>query len=283
MYKFHQTPTHDYEPISHDKAYLFISYEKVLNFLAYNLDRNASEILSKPIQGSSSVDWYSSINSLKQIELLDIEEKEAALAKYWAFIDRINLLISSKLKNSKDPNKLDWASILEKIFDSQNNIIFSNGTDIAIIWGWKFFNNNNYKPATRSVISSGEVDPNQNNQSSAGASTSTSSSTFTEERTTEKTTIEEEFLNNDEPIEPDNAQYLNYEEEVYEEAGLVKRESSFIRFLKWFASNFWWLLLILLLIILLLLLMRNCEHERNYNEVNHDIENLQQNLNDRCN
>ncbi len=283
MYKFHQIPTNEYVPISHEKAYLFISYEKVLNFLAYNLDKNSSEILAKPIQTSTAVDWYSSRSSLKQIELLDADQKEEALAQYWNFIDRINLLITSKLKNSKDPNKLDWASILEKIFDSQNNIIFSNGTDIAIIWGWQFFNNNNYKPSTNSVLSSGIADPNQNNQSGNGNSTSTNSSTFTEERTTEKTTFEEETLNEEEPIEPETVEHLNFDEEPYQKPELVEKQSSFMRFLKWFASNFWWLLLILLLIILLLLLMRNCEHERNYNGVNHDIENLQQNLNERCN
>ena len=43
--------------------------------------------------------------------------------------------------------------IFEEIFNPTNIIIFSNGDDITIIWGWSLLNNENYLPFQINVVS----------------------------------------------------------------------------------------------------------------------------------
>lgn len=272
MYKFHQIPTLDYEPISHDKTYLFSNYERLSNFLVFNLDRKSSDILAKPIQTSNFVDWYSNFNNLIPIDNLSIEDKENALLKYWEFLEKINSLIA-KLRSTKEPDKINWSNILEKTFNSQNNIIFTNGEDIAIIWGWQFFNNKNYKPSILQNIPTIVDTPS--------------------ETPINISTIEESIIDdNIEVVKEDQEETpLEIQEQVVEEPLIINEEieelndksSGFLGFLKWIASKYWWIMLLLLLILLLLLLLKNCENEARYRHLNHEIENLENNLNQVCN
>jgi hypothetical protein len=272
MYKFHQIPTLDYEPISHDKTYLFSNYEKLSNFLIFNLDRESSDILAKPIKTQNYVDWYSNHSNLVQIENLSFEEKEKALVKYWTFLDKINSLIS-KLRSSKDNDKTNWSNILEKTFNSQNNLVFSNGNEIAIVWGWSFYNNKNYKPSILPNITSvGGTNQNSNDVDSIESSQPIIQEEFETNSISEDEEIKEE-------LEEDFIEPIIYEEEIIEEE---KRPSGFLNFLKWFASKYWWILLLLLLLFLLLLILKNCEHQRNYERLNHEIENIEGDLNNVC-
>ena len=67
MNKFHQIPTDSFAPISHDNSYLFNHYDKVANFLAFNLEKNYKNILAKPVQNGYSFDWFSNFENLKNI------------------------------------------------------------------------------------------------------------------------------------------------------------------------------------------------------------------------
>ena len=63
---------------------------------------------------------------------------------YWEFISTVQNKVVT-LQNSKDENHRDWAIILNEVFNDQNNIIFSNGIEFCIVWGWQFENRNNYQ------------------------------------------------------------------------------------------------------------------------------------------
>jgi hypothetical protein len=275
MIKFHQIPTIEYKPISHEKTYLFSNYEKVFNFLKFNSNISDFNILSKPVQTNNNIDWYSKYSNLKFIEEFTILDKETILQKYWLFMDSMSLEIN-KLKNSKEEDKLNWANILEKVFNHQNNLIFSNGENISIIWGWEFYNNNNYKP---SFIS------NQNEIKNIDSIDDPIDFKEDEEKTFEEKSIVEENTDDllEEELEPILEDEEKYIEEEYFEEETIKEESSFLKFLKWFASNFWWLLFVLLIICTLLLLLKNCEHQENYNRLNNDIENVEGQLTNICN
>ena len=56
---------------------------------------------------------------------------------YWQKIERLNKLIEL-FNNSKSKEKKQWAHLINNVFNSDNNIIFSDGNKITILWGWKF-------------------------------------------------------------------------------------------------------------------------------------------------
>jgi hypothetical protein len=122
---------------------------------------------------------------------------------------------------------------LTKVFNHQDNFIFSNGKDICIVWGWKFDNNEIYKP---------NIAKKQNPDliSEKTASIPNESVEISPQEMEPVYSFEEPILEQI-PIE---------EEEVIEEIpideNIENEKFSFLEFLKWFASKYWWLLLILL-------------------------------------
>jgi hypothetical protein len=238
MNKFHQIPTDTFVPISHDNSYLFNHYDKVANFLAFNLEKNYKNILAKPVQNGYAFDWFSNYENLKNINEQSKSESEIELLKYWEFIDVINLKIS-QLSDSNDDNNKNWAELLSKVFDHQNNFIFSNGTDLCIVWGWKFDNNQNYKP--NFVPKTNPISPIEE--------------TFVNQPTPiPQNVLEEEYV--EEPVEDEEIQQDNLEEEIIE-------ETSFLEFLKWFASTYWWLLWLLTALIALVFFIKSFAFEIN--------------------
>ena len=238
MNKFHQIPTDTFVPISHDNSYLFNHYDKVANFLAFNLEKNYKNILAKPVQNGYAFDWFSNYENLKNINEQSKSESEIELLKYWEFIDVINLKIS-QLSDSNDDNNKNWAELLSKVFDHQNNFIFSNGTDLCIVWGWKFDNNQNYKP--NFVAKTNTISPTEE--------------TFeTQPAPIQQNVLEEEYV--EEPFEDEEIQQDNLEEEIIE-------ETSFLEFLKWFASTYWWLLWLLTALIAFVFFIKSFAFEIN--------------------
>lgn len=235
MNKFHQIPTDKFVPISHDNSYLFNHYDKVANFLAFNLEKNYKNILAKPVQNGYLFDWFSVYENLVDIKEKETVETETALMKYWEFIEVINAKIQ-QLSNSNDENNKNWAKLLTKVFKRQDNFIFSNGKDICIVWGWKFDNNELYKP---------NIATNQN------LDLIPEKIVASIEKPLEKsvpeynpTNISHDFIHEEDLIEE-----IVFEEVLIDE-DINHKSSGFLEFLKWFASKYWWLLLILLGIIM---------------------------------
>lgn len=236
MNKFHQIPTDKFVPISHDNSYLFNHYDKVANFLAFNLEKNYKSILAKPVQNGYAFDWFSVYENLVNINEQNTAEAETALMKYWEFIEVINAKIQ-QLSNSNDENNKNWAKLLTKVFNRQDNFIFSNGKDICIVWGWKFDNNELYKP---------NIATNQN------LDLIPEKIVASIEKPLEKnvpefnpTNISHDFIHEEDLIEE-----IVFEEMLIDE-DVNHKSSGFLEFLKWFASKYWWLLLILLGLIML--------------------------------
>ena len=232
MNKFHQIPTDKFVPISHDNSYLFTHYDKVANFLAFNLEINYKNILAKPVQSGYVFDWFSIYENLININEQNSAETESGLLKYWEFIAVVNAKIQ-QLSNSNDENNKNWASLLTKVFNHQDNFIFSNGKDICIVWGWKFDNNEIYKP---------NIAKKQNHDliSEKTASIPNESVEISPQEMEPVYSFEEPILEQI-PIEKEEVI-----EEIPIDENIENEKFSFLEFLKWFASKYWWLLLILL-------------------------------------
>ncbi len=235
MNKFHQIPTDTFVPISHDNSYLFNHYDKIANFLAFNLEKNYKNILAKPVQNGYMFDWFSIYDNLISNNDKNKEESENELLKYWEFIEVINAKIN-QLSNSNDENNKNWAKLLTKVFNQKDNFIFSNGNNICIVWGWKFNNNEIYKPnlTKRENIIAPEIQPSENHQA---------------------TNIESEEQEPALEGNPEDDSFSNDQvEEIIEEE--IIKDSSFLEFLKWFASKYWWLLWLLTSLIALVFFIK---------------------------
>jgi hypothetical protein len=243
MNKFHQIPTDTFVPVSHDNSYLFNHYDKVANFLAFNLEKNYKNILAKPIQNEYMFDWFSSYENLTNINEKSKVESEEQLIKYWEFLEIINAKIK-QLSASNEENNKNWANLLTKVFNHTDNFIFSNGKDICIVWGWKFDNNKNYKP---NII----IDPNKKEENQINYP------------------INNPVSNNEDSIVPEDSPENQEIQEFIEEINTFEdvlvedvfetekeEESSFLNFLKWFASNYWWLLIVLAVLTILVFLYK---------------------------
>jgi hypothetical protein len=243
MNKFHQIPTDTFVPVSHDNSYLFNHYDKVANFLAFNLEKNYKNILAKPIQNGYMFDWFSTYENLININEKSKVESEEQLIKYWEFLELINDKIK-QLSASNEENNKNWANLLTKVFNHTDNFIFSNGKDICIVWGWKFDNNKNYKP---NII----IDPNKKEENQINYPinnpVSNNEDSITPEDSPENQEIQEfiEEINTFEDV---------LVEDVFETE--KEEESSFLNFLKWFASNYWWLLIVLAVLTILVFLYK---------------------------
>ncbi len=235
MNKFHQIPTDTFVPISHDNSYLFNHYDKIANFLAFNLEKNYKNILAKPVQNGYMFDWFSIYDNLISNNDKNKEESENELLKYWEFIEVINAKIN-QLSNSNDENNKNWAKLLTKVFNQKDNFIFSNGNNICIVWGWKFNNNEIYKPnlTKRENIIAPEIQPSEKHQA-------TNIESEEQEPTLEGNPEDDSFSN-------------DQVDEIIEEE--IIKDSSFLEFLKWFASKYWWLLWLLTSLIALVFFIK---------------------------
>lgn len=244
MNKFHQIPTDQFVPISHDNSYLFTHYDKVSNFLAFNLNRNYKNILAKPVQNGYMFDWFSVHEGLININQYGKTETDAGLIKYWEFIEIVNAKIA-ELSNTDDEDRRNWASLLSKVFNHHNNFIFSNGKEISIVWGWKFDNNEIYKPSIANKPAIGAVQGVE-----AGAISSINAE---HDQKIEKMNLaveEKGQVDAEKPKIRAIKPIFDEPTEVLGSTDAVKEQDSnkiygFRGFLQWFAAKFWWLLWLL--------------------------------------
>ena len=247
MQKFHQISTDQYVPLSHDNSYLFNHYEKVHNFIKLKIDSQYKNILAKPIKHNYEVEWFSPFPNL--IETTD--NQQLALHQYWDFQDKLSKQLDV-LSINKDEDTKNWISLLKTVFNPENNIIFNNDSNISIVWGWKFENNNIQKPLL--------ADPSK-----------LTNPVFIEP----PITIEQvegkinDDVNGDLIIEPepelindenDDSIFKEDFQEVENEIEKIEEKGGFLEFLKEFAGKYWWLLVVLLSLIVLVYFIKTINY-----------------------
>ena len=136
-------------------------------------------------------------------------------------------------------------------FAPENNIIFNNDSDISIIWGWKFENNNIQKPLLAD-------------------STNLSNKVFNEPIIIEPDgDIISEDDNGDlinepklESINEENEDSIFKEDfqDVENEIEKIEEKGGFLEFLKEFAGKYWWLLVVLLSLIVIVYFIKTINY-----------------------
>ncbi|WP_329806332.1 hypothetical protein [Flavobacterium facile] len=256
MEKFHQIATEQYIPISHDKSFLFDLFDKIASFIAKDLssEKNYRNVLAKPVKNNFEIDFYSVFPNLVSID--STENKNSILHEYWNLMQLINDKIAT-LSTSKDENNIYWANLLALVFNKKNNLIFSNGTNFCIVWGWEFENNNNYKP-----IFDNNPKVEEQNSIKADPNGIPVSEPIKEpievDNVSDVTSEEDNEKEIDDPKSP-----IDKPEEIEPEvvAEIETQEpNSFLEFLKWFASNYWWLLLVLTTLIIIVFFVKSLKY-----------------------
>ncbi len=247
MQKFHQISTDQYVPLSHDNSYLFNHYEKVHNFIKTRIDSQFKNILAKPIKHNYEVEWFSPFPNLRETT----DNQQLALHQYWDFQDKLSKQLDV-LSINKDEDTKNWISLLKTVFNPENNIIFNNDSNISIVWGWKFENNNIQKPLL--------ADPSK-----------LTNPVFIEP----PITIEQvegkinDDVNGDLIIEPepelindenDDSIFKEDFQEVENEIEKIEEKGGFLEFLKEFAGKYWWLLVVLLSLIVLVYFIKTINY-----------------------
>jgi hypothetical protein len=230
MNKFTTISTKDYTPLSYKEEYFHNKYELIQSFISEKIGEDFSDILAMPVIKERDVDWHTkSERKFKRVSEYPKSEQDKILSIYWEIINKINNLSLSYSK-SDSIDKKSWAKLINSVFNSNNNIVFSDGENIIILWGWKFNTlNENYNPTPKII--------NKENIT--------------------------EYNNISEPIEVDNSIPKIPPYPIDEDVSVPKLPW-YILFWKWIEKifrRFWWILL-LLLILWFLLNLDSCSHTK---------------------
>ena len=163
MNKIYTFSTKDFQPISFRDVYLYDCYSSVYQFLRSN-KFSVVEItrFAKPeLRANSSIDWHADFKGVfKPIDSFDDSIKNKVLYEYGQLNDRIDKFCI-QLKNMNTSDGQEWYELLSAVFDQKNLLLVSNGSDWALIWGWRFNNLNvNYRvPEFTRVESTPIIEP----------------------------------------------------------------------------------------------------------------------------
>jgi len=144
----HSFETKEYKPISSGSFYLYTQYERIQGFLRKQLGESFANLLAKPVHKNGQVDWYGPFpDRLPRIADLPESMQHHILSDYWNIIHHV-LKRADELLASSNNDHNTWGHLLKEVFNSDKNIILSDGNTWILIWGWEFSTaHENYLPA----------------------------------------------------------------------------------------------------------------------------------------
>ena len=133
-------PFNHFKPIVYRNEELWKSYEQLNGFLSKNFESEFSEIIAKPFYSDNAINWYS-INggTFKPLDIYAFAEKQNLLLRYHFFLHQVNTKVS-ELKSSANQDNMIWADMLSLAFTPANNILYSDGQNFVLVWGFNFSN-----------------------------------------------------------------------------------------------------------------------------------------------
>ena len=133
-------------PFSHYKALayrndeLWKSYEQLNGFISKNFEGDFVNILAKPFYSDKTINWYSdSAEPFKPLDSFSIAEKHKLLLRYHYLLHQVNSKVS-ELKSSANQDNYIWADLLSLTFAPSNNILYSDGQNLKLAWGFNYQN-----------------------------------------------------------------------------------------------------------------------------------------------
>jgi subtilisin family serine protease len=273
MKKIYNIQGDNYVPISSGRNYVFRQYESIYSFLKRNFSEEIAAVLAKPIQSGEGVTFYTDHGgNFQSLQDFSTEVRQNILIKYNSLLYTIHKKCDL-FEQSSDLDYVNWGKSLRTVFDHDSNLIFSDGTNLVIVWGWKFrlkadyhlpFDVFSHTLLNENIDSeSNELDVDHKDEASVAENDDFQNLKEENlEEITTPTTEEEEPLTEEEFEEIQDPLILNSFEE--KSNPVVPKKKWFLILLdsfEKFAKRFWWIILIFLIILFWLLFFDGCERK----------------------
>ena len=116
---------------------MYEQFNQIQQFIKVNFPPEYHNLLAKPEKKGTSLDWFTPMDGeFKRIEDFPKENQAKLLQIYNARKHEIEAKCLY-LGQSEDFDKQLWASILQSAFNPNHLFLFSNGTQILVVWGIK--------------------------------------------------------------------------------------------------------------------------------------------------
>lgn len=290
MNLIYTTENSQFSPISHGSTYLYEKFDRIQSFLRSQLKPEELNRLAQPVVNGDNVEWYG-MNEQKMQLLGSFPEafQQQIEQEYLSFIHKIKNITSS-LINNNDPEKKAWGNLMKDTFNIDNNMLISDGSNWAIIWGWEFrnqlrFGQSNFEsdlPPTINDPSTDEPAEPIANRAVENAPSNTASNVTTPIVPPIIPPIEREA-----PVHLETASG-NLDEHPIDER-IEKSRLSFWqyikRFFRWLAYRFWGLMLLIVYTLLIIFLTKQCTKKPDCSEfqkVERELKYLEGRIKERC-
>jgi hypothetical protein len=280
----YSTSTDDFQPISFGDSYLYDNYGRLSSFLKNRLSSADLDRLAKPILGSNKkIDWFSLYDAPMTLLTDSSEETQVSIEKeYLELVKKIQRTIV-EFRNSQDNDKEQWASILNLVFNPEDNKLLYNGKDWIFIWGWQFRNkliiqNPNFLiPEIPEEIETNEVEPNNEIINDEVVVPELAVSQNKDNLEIPEIAAEQPII---QPVTP-----------IVPVVPLIRKRISFWerikRFFRWLAYRFWGLMMLIVFTLIVLCLCKTCCKETQedcsiYENVDKELKMLEDRVKERC-
>lgn len=276
MKTIYSIPYNQYQAISHKTDFVFEKYNAIISLLTrQNILSNDLKRICKPNQiNQDRIEWQGDFNnSMKPIKEFgpEIQRKfEKEYSTWWKTIHTK----ANQLKNSDNEDSKQWGELIKSAFKEDTNIIISDGTDWAVIWGWKFNNRFEHLPQNWQID---EV-PAEEEQEEEKKEGLEGQNVIETEPTPEPPTPEPPTPPSPpEPPTPDPAPEKKSRIGFW---GWIKR------FFRWIAYRFWGLMMLIVYTLLIIFLTKKCTTPPNncedFRKIENELKELEGRVKEKC-
>jgi hypothetical protein len=288
MNLIYTTENSQYSPISHGSSYLYEKFDRIQSFLRSQLKPEELNRLAQPVVNGNNVEWYGMTEQKMQLlgSFPEPLQRQTEL-EYLTFIQKIKNITSS-LINNNDPEKKAWGNLIKDTFNIDNNMLISDGSNWAIIWGWEFrnqlqfgnssFESDQIKPSETPAVEQ-KLEPQQNNQPTVPIENN---------KPIEPLPLEKPRVDNkqvDESILIDDEAFPEEDENPTAERSRLSFWQYIKRFFRWLAYRFWGLMLLIIYTLLIIFLTKQCTKKPDCSEfqkVERELKFLEGRIKERC-
>jgi hypothetical protein len=288
MNLIYTTENSQFSPISHGSSYLYEKFDRIQSFLRSQLKPEELNRLAQPVVNGDNVEWYG-MNEQKMQLLGSFPEafQRQIEQDYLAFIQKIKNITSS-LINNNDPEKKAWGNLIKDTFNIDNNMLISDGSNWAIIWGWEFrnqlrfgyssFESDQIKPS-ETPKDEPKDEPQQINQPTEPIENNKPIEALPLEKPkNDNNPVQDSIVVDDEAFPEDD-------ENPAAERSRLSFWQYIKRFFRWLAYRFWGLMLLIIYTLLIIFLTKQCTKKPDCSEfqkVERELKFLEGRIKERC-
>ena len=233
-------PNSHYKSLQYRNELLWKSYEQLNGFLNKNFDSELHNVLAKPFASGSTINWHSvQSGEFKPLDSFSLAQKQSILLSYHTILSKISEK-NQFLRDSGNADNVIWADMLSLAFNEKNNIVYTDGKELVILWGFDF--NNGEENYIDPVLLASHLQSLSSLQGSMSDS------------------LQDENGGNEVHDTLDTGPEFQYQRTDYDGKKIIVRSNKKEQRKDRFLNQFWWILLFIPLLLLFLYLHLNNSH-----------------------